>query len=704
MTIRTVGPASAFPNITAAMLAANAGDIVQIESGYGQESATVTHNGMTVTGLASSTGIVLQLGTGIATFTAGGTAPFTILDAPDGNGIVGNAGDNLITVSNGVDAVDGGAGIDRLIVDYRQATAAVTGNSTSNFTEAGGLRSVTITAGTIEHFTVLTGAGADTITTGAGDDIIDVGGGANTVTAGNGRNSVTGGSGADTVTTGDGDDIISVGDGSNTVQGGQGFNIITGGSGADNLTALDGGNVIDGGDGTNTLTSGAGDDIILSGYGSATISAGAGRDVITVKAGMVSVEAGAGDDRLIVDYSALATAVSGGVTGGGLGGGYTGYASDGGVATVVFVGTENLTVSLGSGNDTFAAGDGIDVLAGNGGDDVLNGAGGNDQLSGGVGSDQLFGGGGRDTLDGGAGDDAIQGGAGNDLMVGGTGNDGYVVDDLGDVIVEQTGEGVDTAFVNVDGWINLSGVEIARLSGAAVLLYGSHGDEDLVANQLQASTVDAMGGNDVVWGSAFNDVLNGNLGDDIIRGQGGMDQMFGGAGNDQFVVFDAGSFVHENAGEGYDVVYFVGSGTFDIGANVEEARLAVSGTGLLGNAGDNLLVGNNSGLASRLVGGGGQDTLWGTAAADTLVGGAGNDTFYSQGGADIFLYDAPGWGIDQIAGFSPGARLQFSAASGVTQFNQLNLNIANGNTQVNYGAEVILVFGAALSATDFIFG
>ena len=37
-------------------LAANAGDTVQIESGYGQESATVTHNGMTVTGLATVSG------------------------------------------------------------------------------------------------------------------------------------------------------------------------------------------------------------------------------------------------------------------------------------------------------------------------------------------------------------------------------------------------------------------------------------------------------------------------------------------------------------------------------------------------------------------------------------------------------------------------------------------------------------------------
>src|SRR6185503_14650642 len=122
---------------------------------------TVTHSGMTISGGDStSTGIVLALGTGIATFTLADTAPINVLDAPDGNGIVGNAGNNVITVTDGADAVSGGLGIDRLIVDYRLATGAITGDSTSNVAEAGGSRLVTISDASIENFTILTGSGA----------------------------------------------------------------------------------------------------------------------------------------------------------------------------------------------------------------------------------------------------------------------------------------------------------------------------------------------------------------------------------------------------------------------------------------------------------------------------------------------------------------------------------------------------------------
>lgn len=366
-----------------------------------------------------------------------------------------------------------------------------------------------------------------------------------------------------------------------------------------------------------------------------------------------------------------------------------------GIANLSFAGAGGVTAVGNEGGNTLNGNDGANALAGNDGNDALNG---------GAGQDQLFGGNGNDTLNGGADDDVLYGGAGQDSMIGGTGNDAFVVEQAGDVIVEVAGGGTDTAFVSVDDWSNAPNVEIARLSGSATRIFGSAGDEDLVANQTAASSVDGQGGDDTLWGSVFNDVLNGNLGNDILRGQGGADQFFGGPGNDQFVVFDSGSVITENAGEGYDIVYFAGSGTFSIGNNVEEARLFASGTGLIGNAGDNLLVGNNGGVASFINGGAGQDVIYGTAAADTLIGGAGNDTFYTQGGNDLLRYDATGWGVDQVAGFTPGARIQFTAESGITSFGQLNLNLAGGNTQVNAAGGTILVFGASLTASDFLFG
>ena len=95
---------------------------------------------------------------------------------------------------------------------------------------------------------------------------------------------------------------------------------------------------------------------------------------------------------------------------------------------------------------------------------------------------------------------------------------------------------------------------------------------------------------------------------------------------------------------------------------------------------------------------------FGSTGADVMDGGTGDDTLFSQGSADRSVYDATGWGTDQIGGFTAGARLQFTAGSGVTSFGQLNLNIAGGNTQVNHANGVILVFGASLGTGDFIFG
>jgi hypothetical protein len=144
MAVLIVGPnAPLYHTISEAMVGASLGDTIVLESGYNNDTATITLNGLTLSGDVTSTGIVLQLASGVATFTAAGEAPIEIRDAPDANGIVGNAGDNVITVSGGADAVNGGPGIDRLVVDYHLATGAVTGDSTSNFTEAGaGGRSV----------------------------------------------------------------------------------------------------------------------------------------------------------------------------------------------------------------------------------------------------------------------------------------------------------------------------------------------------------------------------------------------------------------------------------------------------------------------------------------------------------------------------------------------------------------------------------
>src|SRR5476651_276576 len=310
----TVGPSSPYPTIAAAMLAAGPADTIVLQTGYSNETATVTHNDMTISGGATSTAIVLQLGTGIPTIFLAGAAPIDVVaNSAGGNGITGNDGDNVVTVTGGVDAVNGGLGHNTLIVDYSLATGAVTGDSTANFTEAGsGGRMVTITNGTFQDFDITTGPGADTLTVGDGNNIVNAGNGANTVTAGNGSNTISGGVNADTITVGNGNNVINAGDGANTVVASDGANSISGGNGANTITAGNGNDFVIGGNATNKITVGSGTDIVSTGVGAATIVAGTGADTITIHGGAATVSAGAGGNNLlVVDYSAINANVSG---------------------------------------------------------------------------------------------------------------------------------------------------------------------------------------------------------------------------------------------------------------------------------------------------------------------------------------------------------------------------------------------------------
>ena len=246
-----------------------------------------------------------------------------------------------------------------------------------------------------------------------------------------------------------------------------------------------------------------------------------------------------------------------------------------------FVGGESLlqalavssaAVSGSSGNDTLEGGDGADTLNGGAGNDAVAGRGGDDVLAGGDGSDTLDGGDGRDilfgladadTLRGGAGDDILYGGAGNDSLEGGDGNDQYLIQDIGDVVLETAGGGAfDSAFVLVSGWTAAANLEAVYLYGAAVVLNGSAFDDALVANAGLASTLNGGGGDDTLWAQGPGQALNGQAGRDILRGGSGADTLSGGAGNDQ-LVGGAGVdvFVFDTPGWGYDQVFDFAPGT-----------------------------------------------------------------------------------------------------------------------------------------------
>jgi Ca2+-binding RTX toxin-like protein len=218
-----------------------------------------------------------------------------------------------------------------------------------------------------------------------------------------------------------------------------------------------------------------------------------------------------------------------------------------------------------------------------------------------------------DRLTGDANANVILGEWGNDTMAGGLGNDTYEVDDLGDVVIEAAGGGIDRVMSLVDYTLG-SNVESLTLMESTSAVFGTGNDA----------------ANDIV-GNSFSNVLDG---------RGGADTLTGGGGSDIYIVDNVGDKVVESL-LGYDGWATVNASvSYTIPDGVEDLKLtgsaAINGTG---NSMSNTLTGN---AAANVLDGGSGD--------DTMIGGAGNDTYWVDSGFDV-VTEAAGGGIDLIKSY-----------------------------------------------------
>lgn len=214
-----------------------------------------------------------------------------------------------------------------------------------------------------------------------------------------------------------------------------------------------------------------------------------------------------------------------------------------------------------------------------------------------------------DRLEGSDGNDTLDGGAGADTLIGGLGDDTYIVDNPGDVTLEQPLSGFDIVMASLS-WTLADELDKLILTGKA----------DLSGT-----------------GNSLNNKLEGNKGDNVLDGGDGKDTLSGGPGNDTYLVDSLGDVVNDHAGEGNDTV--LSRVNWTLGPATE--NLTLKGKSNLwgeGNYADNKLIGNSGN--NLLLGYEGNDTLNGKEGADTLIGGWGDDTYVVDTTKDLVTESA----------------------------------------------------------------
>jgi trimeric autotransporter adhesin len=462
-----------------------------------------------------------------------------IIGGADADTLIGTAfDDSLIGGAGANNAMIGGAGNDSYLVDAvgdvvteNPGEGTDTVNASVNFALPANVENLTLTGS------------ADL--QGYGNNLV------NTITGNGGNNLIDGGSGADLMVGGAGNDtylVDSAGDtvtenanqGNDTVFASVSFTLS---ANVENLILQGGADLQGYGNAlTNVIYGNGGNNLIDGGGGADLMVGGAGNDTYFVDDPSDSAfeVAGEGNDTVLTTAN---------------------YGLAANVENLVMQGTADLQ---GYGSNQ------ANVLYGNTGNNLLNGAGGIDLMVGGVGNDTYFvddpsdscfeaAGEGNDavfafcnyglaadvetlvlqgsadlqgygnnqanTLYGNAGNNLINGGGGADTMLGGIGNDTYFVDNVGDVVFENAGEGTDAV---------LSGVSYTLSANVEALV-------------LQG------GGNLNGTGNAQANNIFGNTGNNVLDGAGGADVLTGDAGNDTFIF-------HAGQADGDTVVDFAGNG------------------------------------------------------------------------------------------------------------------------------------------------
>jgi Ca2+-binding RTX toxin-like protein len=423
--------------------------------------------------------------------------------------------------------------------------------------------------------------------------------------------------------------------------------------------------------GSDTLTS-SGSQAIFAGAGNDTLIGGSGNDYLSGDLGADSMKGGLGDDVYVVD-NAWDSIVE---------------AKDAGRDAVL----SSISLVLGQNvEDLVLTGASASTGTGNALANTISGNTAANLISGLAGDDMLFGYEGADTLVGGEGQDVLNGGTGVDSMTGEAGNDTYVVDALGDVVMETNATvagGIDTVISYIDYTLGKN-VERLVLTGSAINGTGNALDNLLQGNDA-ANLLWGGAGNDVLTGGLGSDTLDAGWGSDILLGGSGADSMIGHDGDDIFTVDNVGDVIVEwiNNGKGGNDTA-VSSVDHMLAANVENLALTGDATNGTGNTQNNVLKGSAA-----------NNILNGLAGNDTINGGQGADTLYGGAGKDVFIFRAGEAAGDRVLDFAKGDKLVLEGYGSGAYASRSGTDLI---VHWSGGTETIGVHGSVFGSADWYF-
>lgn len=186
----------------------------------------------------------------------------------------------------------------------------------------------------------------------------------------------------------------------------------------------------------------------------------------------------------------------------------------------------------------------------------------------------------NNNITGNSSNNTLNGGTGADTLTGGLGNDIYIVDNIGDIVTENStlATEIDTVQASINYTLGVN-LEKLTLTGTAAI--------NGVGNSLN-NTIVGNSNNNLLSGGAGNDILTGNAGSDILTGNNGNDTLNLGL-NDGVAdivcyTFGDGVDIINQFVKGIDKLAFTGVSFIDVKVSGLDTQLRL-GNGITGDAG-----------------------------------------------------------------------------------------------------------------------